>query len=105
MLTEFKTDLAKAKTAEQIVLAALSNYSSYWTLEDISEDRSCYYLGDIKATYAGTGVVQYIEVKDDSRIHETKNILCEEENYLKDDGRYIKGNMHCESDIFCVVSE
>ena len=46
-----------------------------------------------------------IEVKNDSCIASSGNILCEEENYIKADNRMIKGNMYCDSDIFCIVSQ
>ena len=104
MLSNFKADLEKAKTAEKIALEALQAYSDSWSLEDVSNDRNCFYLGDIKATLS-TGQVQYIEVKDDSRIADTHNILCEEECYIKDGDYYIKGNMSSQGDIYCIVSQ
>ena len=56
MLSNFRADLEKAKTAEKIALEALQAYSDSWSLEDVSNDRSCFYLGDIKATLS-TGAV------------------------------------------------
>ena len=104
MLTNFYNDLEQAKIAERIALEVLQSYSDYWSLEDVSNIKECRYLGDIKATLP-TGAVQYIEVKDDSRIADTKNILCEEENYIKDTNSYIKGNMSCKGDLYAIVSQ
>ena len=50
MLTNFYTDLEKAKIAEAIALEQLQAYYDYWTLEDVSNVKECRYLGDIKAT-------------------------------------------------------
>jgi hypothetical protein len=44
-------------------------------------------------------------VKDDSRIADTQNILCEEEVYYKENGRFVKGNMYSDYDIYAVVSK
>ena len=76
MTEQFYKDLAEAKTAENIVRDYLSSLGAY-KVEDISENPDFYYIGDLKLTKA-LGQVRYIEVKDDSRIHETKNVLCEE---------------------------
>lgn len=104
MLNEFWTDLEAAKAAERIALEELSKYYDGWSLEDVSEDRSCYYLGDLKATSA-TGAVNYIEVKDDSVIYKTKNVLCEDEVYYKEGGYFGQGNMHNGGDLYCIVSQ
>ena len=103
MLKDFKRDLEAAKQAEQIALEVLSGYYAGWQLEDVSDNRSCFYLGDLKATTT-SGAVKYIEVKDDSRIADTQNILCEEENYIKDSNSFIRGNMSSQGDIYCIVS-
>ena len=104
MLSNFNRDLEEGKEAEQIALEVLTNYSDYWTLEDVAAVKECRYLGDIKAT-TPTGAVKYIEVKNDKRIAETQNILCEEENYIKDSNRFIKGNMSCKGDYYAIVSQ
>lgn len=104
MLDNFFTDLNNAKGAEKIALEVLSSYYEGWELEDVSSYRDCFYLGDIKATTT-TGAIQYIEVKDDSRIADTKNILCEEENYIAESGCYIDGNMKNNTDLYAIVSQ
>lgn len=104
MIFNFYSDLAKAKGAENIVRETFTQLASGYKFEDCSNDRACYYKGDIKAT-APDGREIYIEVKDDSRIHETKNVLCEYEVYYKDSDYYGKGNMKSDYDIYCVVSQ
>lgn len=104
MLKDFFNDLENAKQAELLVrdtLAALTTDYTFFAVGDVKEYR---YKGDIKAVdKAGNEI--FIEVKDDSRIADTGNILCEEENYIKDGDYYIKGNMCCDSDIYCIVSQ
>ena len=103
MLKDFYADLEKAKPAEQLVrdtLAALTDEYTFFTVGDVKEYR---YKGDIKAVDKA-GKELFIEVKDDSRIADTGNILCEEENYIKEGDYFIDGAMRCDSDIYCVVA-
>ena len=104
MLDNFQPDLAFGKKAEAIVLETFSALTTDYTFEDISSIRGFFYCGDIKATDKN-GKVKYIEVKNDSRIADTKNVLCEFEVYYKDNEYYGKGNMDSNCDVFCVVSE
>ena len=61
-------------------------------------------MGDIIITTT-SGVSYNVEVKDDSVIAKTKNILCEDEVYYKKTGTYKIGNMYNNNtDIYCVVS-
>lgn len=70
---------------------------------DISEDPQYYHTGDLKVmTPSGE---RFVEVKDDSRIADTKNILCEEEVFYKETNQFIKGNMYSNYDIYAVVSQ
>lgn len=105
MLTNFNRDLEDGREAELIALEVLKDYDSSWILEDVADVKECRYKGDIKITHKPTGKVQYIEVKNDKRIAETQNILCEEENYIKDSNSYIKGNMSCKGDYYAIVSQ
>ena len=105
MLKNFKTDLENAKSAERLVQQIFSELTNCYEFVDVSEDRSCYSLGDIKAIEKTTGREIFIEVKDDSRIADTRNILCEEEVYYKESDYSVKGNMYNNSDIYCVVSK
>ena len=104
MLKEFYADLAAAKPAEELVRNTLSTLAPGYKFEDVSYETKCYYKGDIKAI-APDGTEIYLEVKDDSRIAETRNILCEEEVYFKDENYFHEGNMQSNYDYFCIVSK
>lgn len=105
MLNGFKEDLAKAKEAEEIVREVFTSLTDKYEFTDVSEDRAYYYKGDIKALSVSNKNETFIEVKDDSRIGETKNILCEVEVYYKDCDYYGKGNMDADYDIYTIVSK
>ena len=100
--TQFYKDLEAAKPAEQLVLQLLS--STGYDVEDVSDDREYFNKGDIKLTLPD-GRVFFIDVKDDSRIAETGNVLCEYEIYYKENDYYGKGDMKKDYDILAVVSQ
>lgn len=101
---EFIVDLNAAKAAEKIVFDTLDKLDCTTLFTDVSNDSNCYYKGDIKAV-DWYGNVKYIEVKDDSRIADTGRVLCEEEVYYKENDYFSKGNMYCDCDYYCVVSQ
>lgn len=105
MLREFKKDLENAKEAEKLVLELLQSRNPRYIFEDVSDDISCRYKGDIKATSKELGVVFYIEIKDDSRIADTRRVLCEEEVLIYESGYCMSGNMHNKTDFYFVVSK
>lgn len=104
MLVNFNADLAKGHRAEQIVKDVFTSLTDKYTFTDVSNIPSCYNKGDIIAT-AADGREIYIEVKNDEVIHTTYNVLCEDEVYYKEADYYVKGNMHSDYQIYCVVSE
>ena len=104
MLKEFYADLEAAKPAEELVRKTLANLAPGYKFEDVSYETQCYYKGDIKAI-APDGTEIYLEVKDDSRIAETRNILCEEEVYFKWENYFAPGNMQSDYDYLCIVSK
>lgn len=104
MLKDFKRDFEVGKAAERIVLDTFASLTTDYTFVDVSNDSSCYYKGDIKAV-AADGTELYIEVKNDSRIADTGRVLCEEEVYMKNSDYFSKGNMSCNCDYYCIVSE
>lgn len=104
-MSQFQKDLAQAKYAEQLVREIFEALTTDYAFEDVSNDREYFYQGDIKATAWEDGREILIEVKDDSRIHQTHNVLCEDEVYYKDCDYYQKGNMHNKCDIYVVVSQ
>jgi hypothetical protein len=103
MLSDFYKDLEAAQAAEHLVADTFSSLTSGYQFEWVGDRKEYRYRGDIKAT-AADGREIFIEVKDDSRIADTRNVLCEEENYIKDGDYFIKGNMKSNTDIYCVVS-
>lgn len=104
MTNQFYTDLEKAKAAEVLVCNVLSSLDTSRNYELVGAERQYFYKGDIKATDKKGNEI-FIEVKDDSRIAETYNVLCEEEVYYKQHDYYGKGNMQSDYDIYAVVSK
>lgn len=104
MVNNFYSDLAQAKEAEDIVLNTFSTMSDKYDFVPVGDNPAYYYKGDILAI-SEDGREIGIEVKDDSRIAETMNVLCEEEVYYKSCDYYGKGNMQSDYDIYCIVSK
>ena len=98
-----KIDWERGKRAEQIVLDLLSTKTDEYNFYDVSNNAAHYTQGDIFAL--GENEAYYIEVKNDSKIGQTENVLCEDEVYIKDLDHYEPGNMTCGCDIYCVVAE
>ena len=103
MLSNFKRDLAAARDAEVLVLQLLAGATDAYTFEWVGDNRDYFHKGDIKAVNKSTGLESFIEVKDDSRIAYTHNILCEEEVDYFD--YQVKGNIYNEFDAYIVVSK
>lgn len=104
MLENFDRDLAKGRRGELIAVNTLQHLLPDYKIEDVAGIREYRYKGDIILT-SPTGQKYFIEVKNDERIAETRNVLCEDEVYYKDTDIWAKGNMYCDSDIYAVVSE
>ena len=102
MVKNFFSDLENSKQAERVARECLSALTSDYTFTDVSNIRDYFYKGDIMAVGAD-GSRTFIEVKQDSRIHETGNVLCEEKILFFDTGMK-KGNMQSNYDVYCVVS-
>ena len=103
-LKNFKSDLEKARTAEYLVFRLLVGASAgRYNFEWVGDNREYYDKGDIKAIDKETGKEIFIEVKDDSRIAETRNILCEE----RVDYTFYSsiGNIHSAFDVYAIVSK
>ena len=104
-MSEFRRDAAAAKPAELLVMNVMAAKATNWSFQHVGEDRLYYHIGDIKATNKTTGEIVYLEVKNDSRIAATGNVLCEEENYFFDSRCYTKGNMYSNYQYYCVLSQ
>jgi len=102
-VAQFKTDLEKAQEVELYICDALNNLPSIYRFEWVGADAQCYHKGDIKATrYDGKEI--YLEIKCDSRIHETYNVLCEENVLYYETYTTTIGNMYSDYEIYCVYS-
>lgn len=104
MTRDFNKWNEEAKVAELLTVDILSKLTDEYSFTWVGDVKEYRYKGDIIAT-AADGREIMIEVKNDSCIATTGNVLCEEEVYVKDSDRYNKGNMYCDSDIFAVVSQ
>ena len=105
MVDNFYSDLRAARGAELLVKEVLSQLTDAYTFEDVSNKREYFYKGDILAIERATGKRVFIEVKDDSCIARTRNVLCEENVLYYDTNTIEKGNMGANYDIYCVVSQ
>ena len=104
MVTNFFHDLAQAQTAEVLVAETLSGLTKDYQFINVGNQRAYFHKGDIKAVGADGREIM-IEVKKDSRIGQTHNLLCEEEVYYFDTNSFAKGNFYSDYEIYCVVSE
>lgn len=99
---QFYKDLEQGKRGEYIVAQYLQ--SQGYTIQDMSNDQAYYRKGDLLITLP-TGEQRMVEVKNDTRIGDTGNILCEEEVYYKENAYYATGFMYNDYDIYAIVSE
>ena len=104
MVANFWNDLAQARKSEDLVREVFASLTNEYTFIDVGSQREYFKKGDIKAIDKDGNEIM-IEVKCDSRIAETRNVLCEEENYYYQTGEWIKGNFYNDYQIYCVVSE
>lgn len=104
-MTQFRKDLKEARKAEELVYNFLSSLViDGFSFKMVNNTPEYYHKGDILAI-ANNGEELGIDVKCDSRIAETGNVLCEEENYFYNTETFKKGYMYSDYDILCVVSE
>ena len=101
MLSNFENDRLAAKEAEQIVLNFLSVGFPQYQFKDVSESRECFHRGDIVAYLDNMQL--FIEVKDDSCIATTHNVLVEDAVYYHSSGNVQK--YQSSADIYVVVSK
>lgn len=104
-MANFYEDREAARGAEVLTWQCLAQLSDKYVFNLVADDPEYYYKGDIIALDKETGKAIYIEVKNDSRIAQTRNVLCEEKVWYDYRNDYGAGNMHCASDIYCVVSQ
>lgn len=103
-MVDFWIDLNNARSAEQIVKDTFSTLTEEYSFYNVANEREYFHKGDIKAVGAD-GSEHFIEVKNDGRIADTQNLLCEESNYFFDTGATAKGNFYSDYEIYTVVSQ
>lgn len=104
VVANFYRDLEKARKAEDLVRDVFASMTDDYTFTTVGDQREYFHKGDILAVDAN-GNKHFIEVKDDSCIGRTQNVLCEEEVFYNSIGDYLPGNMYSDYEIYCVVSQ
>lgn len=104
MITAFWKDLKQGKRGEEIVYNHLREKNPECKIEYLGENKEYYHIGDIKLT-TPQGNIFYFEVKNDTRIADTHNILCEEQVYYYDNKATCKGFIYSNYTNYCIVSE
>lgn len=100
----FKQDAAAALPGELKTMEVLASLTNDYSFQHIDDQTVLGKRGDIIATNKQSGKSYYIEVKNDSRIAETGNVLCEYTKYFKDTGKYRCGSMSYNYEIFIINS-
>lgn len=103
MVKNFQRDLVRGQEAEALVKDILGSLTDEYTFSAVGDKPMYYHKGDIMATDK-KGNVHFIEVKDDTRIKDTGNVLCEDEVFYDSIGDFTPGFMHYDYEIFCVAS-
>jgi hypothetical protein len=104
--SNFKVDLQNSKEAEKIVLSVLAKCAfedKYF--EDVSDIPDFWHYGDIVVRDRDGMFDCFIDVKDDSRIADTRNILCEERVYYTNNNQFKEGFMYSGYDYIAIVSK
>ena len=103
MLLNFKRDLEAAQEGERRVEMYFRGLTNKYDFKNVGSNPAYYHKGDILAIEKETGREICIEVKQDSRIAQTGNVLLEDEvDYFGISTK--KGNLHSDYEIYCVVS-
>ena len=95
----FLADLEIGQKGEALVKQVLETLTDKYTFTASDNQHK----GDIIATDASGNKI-YLEVKTDSRIGDTGNILCEEEVFYYDTWSSKKGFMYSDYEVFCILS-
>ena len=77
MVDNFYNDLARGQAAELIVRDILASFPTAYWFKWVGAEKEYRHKGDIIAT-SFDGSKTFIEVKDDTVIGTTGNVLCEE---------------------------
>ena len=105
MVSNFYRDLKQAQKAEALVQRTMQKYFPSYCFKLVSDNPAYYHRGDILFIGVNDGKEHCIEVKNDSRIAQTRNVLCEEQVFYMENRQMIKGNMYSDYELYAVVSE
>lgn len=105
MVKDFWKDLAIAQKVEEQVREVLDSLTDEYEFINVSQKREYRHKGDLLAINKETNEEICIEIKNDSRIHETKNVLLEYDVYYYSTGEFVKGNLFSNYEIYAVVSQ
>ena len=103
--SNFKADLLKSKEAEKIALDVLTHTTEDKCFNDVADIQEFWHKGDILVFDRNREFDCFIDVKDDSRIADTHNILCEERVYYRKQKKFKQGFMYSEYDYLDIVSK
>ena len=103
MVSNFWSDLIEAQKVEDLVMDVFAGLTKDYSFVNVSGEREYFHKGDLVAIGAD-GRKTFLEIKDDSRIAQTHNLLCEEQVYYYDSNSYVKGNFYSDYQIYCVHS-
>ncbi|MBQ2408866.1 MAG: hypothetical protein II309_05475 [Bacilli bacterium] len=95
MVKGFYNDLRRAKEAEKIAYEVFNRLTLNLLFEDVSDERQYYHKGDLKI-WDITNLYKedlFMDVKDDSVIHRTKNLFAEESVFYKENNSLQNGFM------------
>lgn len=102
-VSDFKADLQTGKDGERIALEVLCNITENYAFQDVSDVKEMYHKGDIIAYKDDESY--YLDVKNDSKIHATCNILCEDKIFYRRNKEMKEGFMASEYDYLVIVSQ
>lgn len=95
MVKGFYNDLRRAKEAEKIAYEVFNRLTLNLLFEDVSDERQYYHKGDLKIwdIFNPSKECLFMDVKDDSVIHRTKNLFAEESVFYKENNSLQNGFM------------
>ena len=103
-MSQFQEDLIAARPAEILAWEVLNSLTKDYNFADVADLPQFYHYGDILAI-GKDGSRFMIDVKRDTCIWKTKNVLCEERVHDKRDDTDKPGFMYSNYDYLCIVSE
>lgn len=109
IVSDFKRDLLKSKKSEKIALDVLAflgdlDTTGDYAIENVADIEEYWHLGDLLITDRD-GLEVFVDVKDDSRIADTRNILCEDKVYYRNTKKKADGFMYSGYNYLAVVSQ